>query len=175
MGEGEELGNGRRRRKAKVSMERRLKSGDLLAAAEAAEMAANAETDQQEMAAVMEVMRHKEAIQIGLIQSRMQRCSQSPHAHERLPLREDGDDIGKVEARIPRELFFHLMQQKNFGWEGLTSDEGMRDLMKAHPVCRVKTVSGKTTVSAYVPKGGTSARRKRQGVVFGRGTMEFAR
>lgn len=142
----------------------------LLGAARAADLAAAAETPQQEYAAVMEVLRHKEAIEIGLIQAAMNRCSTAPRLEERLPLRENGDDIGRVEARIPKRLFFHLLQQRNFGYEGLTSDEGMRDLKKAFPVVNVKTVSGKTTVAM----NGCALRSRKQRVNFGRGTLSLA-
>lgn len=147
-----------------VNSKAMIPSKQLLAAAQAAEMAAAAETPQQEYAAVMEVLHHREALQIGLIGARMNQCSQSPRLQERLPLREDGDDIGRVEARIPKDLFFHLMQQKNFGWDGMTSDEGMRDLLKTHPICKVKTISGKTTVGY----------RRKVTATFGRGTLQLA-
>ena len=149
-----------------------IESQRLLAAARAADMAAKAQTPQEERRAVMEVLAHKEAIQIGLIQARMAKASQNPHLTERIPLRQDGDDIGRVEARIPKALFFHLMQQKNFGWEGMTSDEGMRDLLKTHPVCRVKTVSGKTVVGYGSGKRGLTRSQRR--VNFGRGTINLA-
>lgn len=144
----------------------------LLAAAQAAEIAAAADTPEAEMRAVMAVWEHKEAIQIGLITERMQRLSQTPHVHERLPLVADGDDFGRVEARIPKDLFFHLAQQRNFGMDGFTSDEGMRDLLQTHPACKVKTISGKTTVG-YTGGAQRSARPTR--AVFGPGTMTFAR
>lgn len=142
----------------------------LEAAARAAEMAANAETPQEEYRAVMAVLAHKEAIEIGMMTATMNRCSQAPRLEERLPLRESGDDIGRVEARIPKRLFFHLMKQKNFGWEGLTSNEGMRDLLKAYPICKVKTISGKTTV----PVGANFGRGRKSSAVFGRGTLVLA-
>lgn len=149
-----------------------IETEKLLAAARAADKAAEAQTPQEEMRAVMEVLAHRETIQIGLIGARMNRCSQNPHQEERLPVREDGDDIGRVEARIPKGLFFHLMQQRNFGWDGMTSDEGMRDLLKTHPVCAVKTVTGRTTVS--VGANLTTGRRRKPGVNFGRGTLQLA-
>ena len=65
---------------------------------------------------------------------------------EVLPLLEDGHAWGEVEARIPKDFFGQLLAKKSFGVEGLTSDEGIRDIVKAHPCCRVKTVSGRTTV-----------------------------
>ena len=148
-----------------------IDSGKLLAAANAADMAANAETPQEEMRAVMEVLAHKEALQIGLIGAQMAKLPGSSR-EERLPLREGGDDIGRVESRIHKRLFFHLMQQKNFGWEGLTSDEGQRDLRKTHPACFPKTVSGKTTVP--VGASFTNNFRRKAGFVFGRGTLNLA-
>lgn len=133
---------------------------ELIEAADACDAAANAADGQAERRAMMQVIAHQEAIQIGLINARLARLSQTPHAHERLPLRDDGDDIGRVESRIPKGLFFHLLHQKNFGWEGLTSDEGQRDIMKAHPACRVKTVSGKIT------SGWTGSGRRRRVKIY---------
>jgi len=135
-------------------------------------MAATAETPQEEYRAVMEVLAHQETIRLGLLNQRMSRASANPRPVERLPLRESGDDIGRVEARIPKELFFHLMQQKNFGYDGLTSDEGMRDLLKTHPVCAVKTVSGRTTVG--YGSGARGRTRSERRVNFGRGTLNLA-
>ena len=139
-----------------------MDANKLEAAARAADMAAQAETPQEELRAVMEVLAHKEAIQIGMMSAQMARLPGASR-EERLPLREGGDDIGRVESRIPKKLFFHLMQQKNFGWEGLTSDEGQRDLRKTHPACFPKTVSGKIM---------TGYRKAR--VNFGRGTLNLA-
>ena len=119
---------------------------ELLAAAEAADKAANATSEAEEMRAVGEVLAHMGTIQMVLMNRKMQRLSTSPRNNERLPLRDEGDDIGRVEARIPKELYFHLRKQRNFGDEGFNSDEGMRDFLKAFPQCKVKTVSGKTTV-----------------------------
>jgi hypothetical protein len=141
-----------------------ISSQALIAAADAADRAANATTPQAEYRAVMDVLAHREAMQIGLMTAQMQSLSNA-RSEERLPLRDDGDDIGRVEARIPKALAFHLLQQKNFGWDGLTSDEGMRDLLKTHPACRVKTISGKTTVGYRRPVS----------AVFGRGTLTLAK
>lgn len=145
-----------------------MDSKALLRAANAADAAAAAETPEQERAAVMAVMREKEAMRIGMMYAQLGRISESPHLQERLPVRDEGDDIGVVEASIPAELFFRLGLQKNFGWDGWHSDEGIRDVLKAHPFCKVKTVSGKTTVSMASPS------RRAPGVTFGRGTMQFA-
>lgn len=141
----------------------------LLAAADAADAAANATSPEEERAAVMAVMREKEALSIGLMYAQLNRVSETPHLRERLPVRDDGDDIGVVEASIPAELFFRLKHQKNFGEAGLFSDEGMKDLFKAHPFTRVATVSGKTTV------GYGSKPHRQAGVRFDRNTMNFAR
>ena len=146
-------------------------SGRLLSAARAAEMAAKAETPQQELKALMEVLAHKEEIQLGVFAAQLQGLPGSSR-EERLPLREGGDDIGRIESRIPKHIFFHLLQQKNFGADGLASDEGQRDLKKAYPAFFPKTVSGKTTVPVTASLGGTC--RRKSGVIFGRGTLNLA-
>lgn len=64
--------------------------------------------------------------------------------HERLPLTDhDGYEFGRVVAQVPKTEFFTLLKQHNFGMEGFTSEEGLRDLLRDRPHCRVKTVSGK--------------------------------
>lgn len=136
----------------------KLDTKELLAAADAADAAANATNTQQEMKACMRIFAHKEAIQMGLINQRLNRLSQNPHGHERRPLIVEGEELGRVEARIPRGLFFHLMQQKNFGYEGFTSDEGMRDLLKTHPGLAVTTRSGKTVVGWRSPQSTVPSR-----------------
>lgn len=150
-----------------------LKPSQLLAAAAACERAARAQSPEEQRAADYEVLCHREAIQVGLIQAEMAKHSQAPHALEALPLAVGNDDFGRVRRRMPAALFFHLMQQKNFGWDGMTSDEGQRDLDKAYPTTTVKTISGKCTVPvrANIPKAsGRSDRR----VQFGRGTLQLA-
>ena len=132
-----------------------MTADELIAAADACEAAANAADRQAELRAQMEIIRHQETIQMGLIAARMNRLSQTPHRIERLPLRDDGDDIGRVQSSIPKGLFFHLLHQKNFGWEGLCSDEGQRDIAKAYPATQVKTVSGK------IQSGYTGRRNRR--------------
>lgn len=108
---------------------------------------------------VCEAFQQRELVQLAAAQARMQRCAGRPD-HQALPLMDEGDEFGRVEARIPKEVFFNLMQRPGFGWEGLVSDEGMKDVLKAFPVCKVETVSGKimtgytgvkrTTVKRYV-------------------------
>jgi hypothetical protein len=160
---------------------------ELLAAAEAAERAASAVTPEEHMAAVMEVFRHKEALRIGLMQTRLGRLSQSPHAQEALPLMESGDEIGRIVARIPKDECFHLMQQENFGADGFYDAGGLEDYLKDRPACRVKTVSGKVVVgwrgepargrTGERPRAGAVPVRtsgRRGGVIFGRGTLQLA-
>ena len=143
---------------------------ELLAAARAADRAADAVSPQEQMAAVTQVLAHQETIRLALMNAQVNRVSSS-YREERLPLMAEGDEIGRVEARIPKDLFFHLGQQRNFGWDGFTDNGGMEDFLKAFPQCRVKTVSGKTTVGWRGTQRSASPTR----VKFGRGTMEFAR
>lgn len=82
----------------------------------------------------------RERHELRVHQARMQRSAGRPDG-EALPLRdEQGEEWGVVEARIPAALAYNLAQRPGFGWEGLTSDEGMRDLLRDNPQCRVKTV-----------------------------------
>lgn len=145
---------------------------DFEKAAAAAERAAAAGTLQEEMRAVYDVLRYREEIQIATTNLALARVSGPAPKHERLPLRdENGEDYGEVVARIPKGLFFGLRQQKNFGDAGLSDDSGIRDLLKAFPVCRVKTVTGKTTVAV---KSDLPSRRSNRRVQFGRGTLKLA-
>jgi hypothetical protein len=153
----------------------KLSSGTMLKAAQAAELAANApegspEARRAEMAAMAEL----ERLQIAAINEKMSRLSQTPRVTERLPLRDDGHDFGRVESRIPRDLFFHLLKQKNMGWDGLASAEGQRDILKAYPACAVKTVSSQTSFGYTGSPKTASQRRSNRGVVFGRGTLNLA-
>lgn len=145
-----------------------LRARDLLAAADACDRAAEAASPEQQARAVMEVLAHQETIKIGLMTARVQRIAGSHSDQVRRPLSAEGDDFGRVEARVPKDLLFHLSQQPNFGWDGLYSDEGMKDLLKAFPQCRVRTESGKLQV------GYGSKRAPRSRVQFGRGTITFA-
>jgi hypothetical protein len=97
--------------------------------------------------AVCEALANRQIFNVAKQNERFERVqkTQLPANYAR-PLMEDGQEFGRVEARIPRAAFFQLLQQKNFGYEGMMSDEGMRDLLKAFPQCRVQTVSGKLVV-----------------------------
>lgn len=146
-----------------------LRAQDLLAAAEACMQAADAADVQTERRAAFEIAQHQETIRLGLIRARHERLSQTPHVCQRLPLRIDGEDYGRVEARIPKEEFWHLVQQQNFGYEGFLDDGGLRDLLKTRPACRVQTISGRTTIGWRAPAAPPPRR-----VQFGRGTLNLA-
>lgn len=141
-------------------------AADMLAAAEAADRAANAPSEAEQIRAVMEVFAHKESVQLALMNQHIRRVAESHRDQERLPLTVEGDAFGEVVARVPRNLFFHLAQQRNFGWDGFADSGGLKDFLKTYPQCRVKTISGKTTVGFTRPQ----PRR----VHFGRGTLQFA-
>ena len=146
----------------------------LLQAADALERAAKATDPAEQRAADYEVLRHQEAIQVGLMQAEMAKFSDTPHALEALPLRAEGDDFGRVRRRMPACVFFHLMKQKNFGWDGMASDEGQRELDKAYPTTKVTTISGKTTVGWKPGMSREGAKGAKAGVRFGRGTLNLA-
>src|SRR6478735_6599707 len=76
-----------------------IQAKELLAAAAAADRAADATSPEEQMRAVTEVLAHQEVIRIGLMNALIGRVSQS-YQEERLPLRVEGDDFGRVEARI---------------------------------------------------------------------------
>jgi hypothetical protein len=70
---------------------------------------------------------------------------------ERLPLVDnEGNEIGRVVASIPRDMFFHLMNRRDLDPDWIKTSDGvhevMKDVLKDNPSCRVKTVSGKTGV-----------------------------
>lgn len=145
---------------------------DLLQAANACERAATAADVQEERRAVMDVIAHEHAISVGLMQAKLAKLAalnMTGRQEERLPLRQDGEDWGYIESRIPADVFFHLLKQRNFGWDGLRSDDGQKELRAAYPVMSPKTISGKTVVG-WKPK----ERRARRGVHFARGTLELA-
>lgn len=150
---------------------------DFAKAAEAADRAAAAGTLQEEQAAVYAVLKYREEIQIALTNVALAKCSGPMPKHERLPLRdENGDDYGEVLARVPKALFFGLRNQKNFGEDGFTDDGGLKDLLKAFPACRVKTVSGRTTVGwrAKAEIGKAESRNLKRRFRFDRGTLQLA-
>lgn len=95
---------------------------------------------------LVKILENRQVLNCARQMARLNRANGRPN-NEALPLRENGEDFGRVEARIPATMFMQLMQQKNFGYEGLTSDDGMKDLLRDFPQCRVKTVSGRVTVA----------------------------
>lgn len=101
---------------------------------------------------VVDAFHRRELLELSRHETRMARCAGRPD-HEVLPLRDSEGEFGVVEARIPRTLFFNLMARKGFGYEGLTSDEGLRDILRDNPQCRVRTVTGK------IMSGWTQGRR----------------
>jgi len=105
---------------------------------------------------LVEVLQEQERFELAKLNMGLNgRVNVSPGGRaEALPLTDDGDEWGRVEARIPKALFFNLMQQRTagggerLGYEGLLSDDGMKDVLRDFPQCRVETVSGKI-VSGY--------------------------
>lgn len=99
---------------------------------------------------VVEAFQRRELAELAAHEARMQRCAGRPD-NEALPLRdEEGNEFGQVEARIPKAFFGNLLARNGFGFEGLVSDDGIRDLLRDNPQCRVKTVSGRIT-SGWTP------------------------
>jgi hypothetical protein len=138
-------------------------------AAQAMDRAAAAGSLQEEQAAVFDALRYKEEIQIALCNRALARCGGPLPLTTRLPIKdENGEDCARVEARVPKLLYHGLRNQKNFGEDGFTDDSGMKDFLKSYPQCRVKTVTGKTTV------GYTGKSQNQPAAIFGRGTLELA-
>lgn len=106
---------------------------------------------------MIRALESRQLLNIAKQNERFERVAPQSVHNERLPLMEDGHEFGRVVARIPKAAYFHLLQQKNFGQDGMFSDDGMKDLLKAFPQCRVKTVSGKIT-SGWTP--GMAASRR---------------
>lgn len=98
---------------------------------------------------LIEVLRDEHLAELAAHEARMQRAAGRPD-NEVLPLTEEGHEFGRVEARIPATLAFNLIQREGFGVEGLLSDEGMKDLLRDNPQCRVKTVR-RRAVSGWTP------------------------
>jgi hypothetical protein len=151
------------------------------AAAEAAEFAANSTSVEQDLVAMTRLLRHQRTIELCQAKQALDRFGGPPPDHERLPLMDDsGYEYGRVVARIPAALFYGLEFQRDFGREAFHTKEGIEDICKAFPVCRTKTVSGKTVVAFSdktpnrVKPGGHAVNTKSRGVTFGRGTIRLA-
>lgn len=88
---------------------------------------------------LVEVLQDRETAQLAAHEAKMRRLAGAPGA-ERIPLMdENGDDFGRVEARIPATLFFNQGIKRGFGcWE---DEEFLRDCLRDNPAFRIKTVS----------------------------------
>jgi len=154
-----------------------LQPSTLLAAADACDRAAEAQTPEEDIRSFLEICRYKEEISIALINADLQRIAATHRHQERLPLREDGEDTGRLTHRIPKKLFFHLAQQRNFGLDGFYDNGGLKDFSKAYPQTTVKTVSGKAKVGwmpANAERGKRNAERRKGRIHFARGTLVLA-
>ena len=91
---------------------------------------------------------------------------------ERTLLRDErGSAYGEVKAEIPVKLYMELRGMKNFGPAALNCPEGLKEVLKAYPACRVKGTGSKYIGSGLGARG--SGRKGR--VKFGRGTMDWAK
>jgi len=101
---------------------------------------------------VLDYVRNEEEANMHLANRHLQ-ATANRRPIERLPmLDEDGYDYGRVTDEIPEDIYFNL--RKRYGAEAMSSSEGRKEVLKAFPQFKVKTVSGKT-VSGWTP---TSAR-----------------
>lgn len=151
--------------------------GDFEAAALAAEAAANVTNAEEERAAIFECLRHQRLLEVAAAVVEVQRMGHTAPDQERLPLTdEDGYAWGELKYRIPESLFYGLQWQKDFGRDALHSDDGLKDLAKAYPFIKTKTVSGKTTVG-WQPEARNikPETRRRVSATFGPGTIQFAK
>lgn len=91
---------------------------------------------------------------------------------ERRFLRDErGSAYGYVAAEIPSDLYMRLRQDKQFGPAGLNCPEGLKEVLKRYPACKVKQQGSK-----YIGTGlGRGARGARGRVKFGPGTLELAK
>lgn len=125
---------------------------------------ADAEGRLDELAAILASVHDQD---LRRLDAQMRQCAGNP-LNEALPLRDDGEDFGVFEANIPMALALDLERRPGFGPGYLKDPSGMKDFLKQHPECRVKTVSGK------IQSGYGSKRLSRTRVIFGRNTMTFA-
>ncbi len=91
----------------------------------------------------------RELAKLATYNARAEACAARPD-NQALPLCDEGHEFGRVEARIPITLAGNLLARKGFGYEGLMSDEGIKDILRDNPVCRVETISG-VTRSGWTP------------------------
>ncbi len=145
---------------------------DLLTAAKNCEKYAKAETIQEERMAMADIVASEHIINAALMAKRMKQfggLTMTGRQEERRPIQVEGQDWAYVESRMPADIWWHLYKQKNYGWEGLKSNEGQKELRKAYPVFFPKQVSGKMQVGWT---GNVSA-SKRVKVRFAPGTIKL--
>jgi hypothetical protein len=122
---------------------------ELLSAAETCERLARSSSVQEERREMAKLIIHEHTIKAGLMAQKMKQLgglTLSGHEERRKPIQIEGQDWAYVESRMPAEMWWHLYKQPNYGWEGLRSDEGQRELRKAYPVLFPKQVTGKISV-----------------------------
>jgi hypothetical protein len=144
-----------------------------LSAAETCEKLAKSTSLQEERSAMAELLVKEHEIRAGLMAQKMKRLGEltlSGHEEKRKPLEQDGHAWGILESRMPADIWWHLYKQPNYGWEGLRSDEGQKELKKAYPIFFPKQVSGKITVGWR----GNPTGEKRVAVRFAPGTLKLA-
>jgi hypothetical protein len=108
---------------------------------------------------VLDFVRRQEQARLMVLQRKLEATRNRP-PRKALPLRDtSGYDYGRVTDDIPEDLYFNLRGRKDFGPDGLKSDEGRKDILKSFPQLRVETVSGKTTVG-WTPRRTAKRRRK---------------
>lgn len=110
---------------------------------------------------VIETLKRDKAERVDRMNKSLRR--QETRRHERRFLRDEkGNAYGEVVAEIPTQLYHDLRQQRDFG-PAIDSPEGVQELLKAFPACRVKSVDRK-----YV---GVGFRGRKARVNFGPGTL----
>lgn len=88
---------------------------------------------------LVEVLQDRETAQLAQHEAKMRRLAGAPGS-DRIPLvDEDGEEFGRVEARIPATLFWNQVVKR--GMECWEDEEFMRDCLKAYPQFRINTVS----------------------------------
>lgn len=121
-----------------------------------------------------ELIKQEHTIKAALMAQKMKMLGNLTLAgceEKRKPIQIEGEDWAYVESRMPAEMWWHLYKQPNYGWDGLRSDSGQRELKKAYPVFFPKQVSGKIQVGW---RGNVTATRSVK-VKFDQGTINFAK
>jgi len=88
---------------------------------------------------LVEVLQDRETAQLAQHEAKMRRLAGAPGS-ERIPLLdEDGEEFGRMEARIPAVLFWNQVVKR--GMECWEDEEFMRDCLRDNPQFRIKTVN----------------------------------